>query len=179
MRYLTLLTIFYYPVYVIYYILKRIVYMFVYPFAYVFRNKARDESKYWYDYHKAIRKEYKGSLFWTLIWGALDDVTLYENVDKEWIKAPKWLPTDFLKSYYWGAIRNNAVNLSRILAIKEFKDRIIHVGGKYNFFEIKHFKGFPYYAPYFQFYIPKTFIRIKAGWLTNGKYEMSIREKII
>jgi len=183
MKYLTLLTFVYIPLYLVYYLIKRPIFMLLYPIAYIFRKQITKNVRTKYDYKEWDKtKQYnwkeKPPLIWYLLWLILDDPTYFEpHGDGEYFDEylPGWLYEkqgkfwEFVKAYYWGALRNNAVNLSRVIAVKGFIDRYVHIGGKYNFIEVKGFKGFPYYVSYFQFYIPFTKdIRVKVGWLTNG-----------
>ena len=192
LKYFTLLTVLYYPFYIVFYLIKRVFFLLFYPIPYLFRDKITKEVRSKYDYKawgktKIYSWHSKPKLLWYLLWLVLDDSCYFEKHGNgeyfeyllpEWLKKKKGKFWEFIKAYYWGSLRNNAVNLSRVMTIKNYKGVLLHIGNKHNFFQIKEYRGSPYYAPYFQFYFYGTDIRLKAGWLTNGKYEMSIRKKL-
>lgn len=181
MKYLTFLTIIYIPIYLIYYIIKRIIFTIIYPIAYILRKqinkKVRSEYDYFIDWerHRHIKFNTKIKKLWLFLWFALDDAPYFLNNYKEYFDKyiPKYYKTEFLKSFYWGALRNNAVNLSRYIAIYNYKEIFVKIGN-INKIEIKHFGCFPYFLPFIEFYTGK--LRWKAGWLKNGKFEIGIRK---
>lgn len=180
------LTLFYYPVYFIFYIIKWVVFFLMYPISYMFKDRITEKIRENYkdtDGHP-IRMKDIDHPFLFILWLALDD-NPYFDVGREYYKGyiNKFVAkygNEFLKSWFWSGIRNNSVNFSRVLALTEYIGirRILlgKINGR-NRLEIKHYDCFPYYMPYFQFYLYKTSIRIKAGWHTNGRFESRIKDE--
>ena len=174
------MTFIYIPLYLIFYIPKRIFFTILYPISYIFRKQINKKVRSKYDYllwdkkHK-LQLKIKPNLFYFL-WFALDDAPYFLNDKKEYFDEyiPKFYKTEFLKSFYWSVLRNNAVNLSRVMAIKGFVSRSRIIGNDRNFAEVKHFEGFPYYVPYVEYHF--GCIRFQAGWLTNGKFQIEFRK---
>ena len=174
-----ILTFIYILFYFIFYIIKRIFFTIIYFVSYLLREQINKKVRSKYNYNLWDKKhilnlKIKFNIFYFL-WFALDDAPYFLNNKKEYFDEyiPKIYFTEFLKSFYWSAIRNNAVNLSRVMAIKGFISRKKIIGNK-NFMEVKHFKGFPYYVPYLEYHF--GCMRLQAGWLTNGKFQIEFRK---
>ncbi len=158
--------------YWIFEIVKHPVYWILYIPAYFNRN--------W------VRKNKERNIIAFILWTALDDSVMhdketydYENhrIKQEWFDygIPKWLKhaPAWIKAWWWGAWRNNSVNLLHYIRLKEFKGIVFKIGNECNFYEIKKFSTFPYYFPYFEFRIKN--IMFSSGWLRSGVMQTLVR----
>jgi len=156
--------------YIFYYITKRILFMIIYPISYIFKNKLeviRESYNYYLDWEKnrdiksKLKDKNKILLF---LWFALDDAPYFSKNEEYYEnKCPSWLKSDFLKAFYWGAIRNNAVNLSRFLSSgKEISKNIIF-NNKKIYFVIRKFNFFIKYLPFFEIWFTER-KKLKIGW---------------
>ena len=88
MKYLTLLTFVYIPLYLIYYLIKHPIFMLLYPIAYIFRKQITKNVRTKYDYKeldktKQYNWEEKPPLIWYLLWLILDDSTTLSLTEME------------------------------------------------------------------------------------------------
>jgi hypothetical protein len=141
-------------------LIKRPIFWLIYPVAYLFRHKYRS-------------------------W-ALDDSIRNENikdfgVDKEycwygkrWAFVEKYLPYDFCRSWYWGAWRNNSINLMDaterwIGSQTNKKER----SQKDSYYEVRTFTSGKK-LPYLQYWIGGW--RLQIGFLSCGRFQQQIRK---
>ena len=166
--------------YLLYYFLKRIFFMIFYPISYVFRRKLlsiREAYDFYTDWEedRNIRSKLKNkNKILLFLWFALDDAP-YFSKGKEYYeeKCPSWLKLDFLKSYYWGAIRNNSVNLSRFLSPgREIEEKYIINKSKAKLI-IRKFNFFISKLPFFEIWFTKH-VKFKIGWKSYGVFSFRL-----
>lgn len=164
------------PILVITEVLKRIVFMVIYPISYVFRKWVR----------MGVRNVVRH-----ILWLALDDSINKEGLevygkDIEYCaygkrsglveKLPEGWFKEFARSYHWGALRNNAINLTWELTPGDMVSVRSRWGkGLCNFYELRNYPG-NWVLPYLQFYVYGD-LRFKIGFLTNGRFELQLRTK--
>ena len=161
----------------------------IYPVAYVFRDSLRTREVTDHD-NLYIPKP---GPFGRLLWCLLDDSINIEgihcyNKDVEYCVYGKrsqiveWLPKssfkEFMRSFYWGCLRNNCVNLSRILSPGTMVRQVVVLGYDdpsldESFYAMRIYRN-RVRRPYLQFFIGS--LRFKIGWLTNGRFEMGVRK---
>jgi hypothetical protein len=141
---------------------------FIYSLAYALRWHIRTDKILVENYLYKWRKGW----FW--LWIFLND-SIYLSYNLEYpIKQkyyPKWIwnsKSDFLKSYWFNAIRNNGVNFNNYAAffiIGKFIKVVKHYGNDKNFIEIRQFEKKT--LPAFNFYLfgKKFFI----GYAKSGR----------
>lgn len=153
-------------------LIKRPIFWLIYPIAYSLRKWCRVSK-----YNSA-----------KLLWYALDDTIYYENLkeygeDLEYCYygkrskfVEKFLPYDFCRSFYWGAWRNNSINLMNEtekwigpkISIVSHND----LGGK-SFYEIRLFAS-AHSLPYLEYWIGGW--RLQIGWISCGRFQQQIRK---
>ena len=173
---------------------KRLLSPFVYPLAYLLRHWLRTDEE-------ALRHE-EASSVGVVLWGhtrgfgflhAFLDDSINAEGRIRWGKDidychygnrsrfVEWLPEsafkEFARSYYWSALRNSAINLTWTLCLGDMTGESIEWAGKdpRNYVALRHYEG-DKSRLYVQFY-PWGDMRFKIGWLTNGRFEIQLREK--
>ena len=175
-------------------IFKKLISLFVYPMAYLFRHKvyrSKEANKDNWQLDK-VRQYNKGIKF--LIWLFLDD-SIHSDYGKEYAqgKYPKILNyikpqflSEFLKSYWFSAVRNSSNNMSHYLSVGDLIKVIENKKYIWNRFTLYLYKRM--YTKNNQvkvrcrielfIKIGGKYCRIAGGWLKNGKYEgISLRCK--
>lgn len=150
---------------------KRVLSAVLYPMAYVLRFYAREGSILW-----------PGYLFnydWLLVWMFLDDSAALE-FGKEYANKPKYYPawvwntgSDFLRAYWWAAIRNSMVNWNNANAyiVGEYARTVLRRGSERNFYEVREFAS-GRRRPYCEFYLFGRWNQI--GWIKKGRFEIDV-----
>jgi len=128
---------------------------FIYPIAYLLRWYIRTGEVLVPNYLYKWRKGW----FW--LWVYLNDSEYSDGTYTEYGDSEKYCPkwvwnskSDFLKSYWFNAIRNNAVNHNTYKAkiiIGKYVDVYKHYGNNKNFFELRRFEN--KILPAIQFYL--------------------------
>jgi hypothetical protein len=154
--------------------LRRITSALLYPFVYPLKSLLRDRVILWPDYL------YEPSPLWPL-WLLLDDSVLLE-FGKEYGDRAKYYPgwiwaagSDFLKAYWWAAIRNSCVNWRNLDAylLGGYQGELRRVGSGRNFYCVRQFKHGK--RPYCEFW---TFgRRNQIGFVRGGKFEIDILKR--
>jgi hypothetical protein len=150
---------------------------FIYPFAYALR---------WYIRTGEILVEnylYKWRKGWFWLWIYLNDSEVINDgtdfADEEKY-YPRWIwnsKSDFLKSYWFNAIRNNGVNFNNYTAffiIGKFIKVIKHYGSDKNFIEIRQFEKKTLPAINFYLFKKKFFI----GYAKSGRLWIELFKNI-
>jgi hypothetical protein len=166
-------------------IIKRVVSIPIYPVAYYLRDIIRSDRRDGDMYIPANNEIAK------ILWLTLDDsinIEGYEDYGKdiEYCAYGKRAPIiekmkdgpfkEFARSFHWGCLRNNCINLSRLMSPGKMSSEKIILGGKpKNFLSIRMYTG-RRFRPYLQFYVWGD-LRFKAGFLTNGRWELQLRSK--
>ena len=173
---------------------QRLLGLALYPIAYALRHAIRTDEV-------LMRHEQAASvgvvLWWPrdykLLWLLLDDsinaegrlkfgkdidYCAYGNRNK-WIeKLPDGTFKEFARSWHWSAVRNSAVNLSWVNALGDMTaEDILHGAKPRNFVAERTYPGGKKRL-YIQFY-PWGDFRVKAGFLSNGRYEIQARTRKI
>ena len=91
-------------------------------------------------------------------------------------KLPEGKFKEFARAYHWSACRNSCINLTWLLSLGDMTDEKILYGEKpRNFIAERTYPGGEKRL-YVQFY-PWGDFRVKAGWLSNGRFEIQARVK--
>lgn len=163
-------------------LVKRPFFMVLYSLAYACRRKARSVCKNaWYTY---------------ALWLALDDSIVLDSERRcgkrleyccygkreplgfitERLSAG-WL-TEFLRSWSWGALRNNAINLRDEMALGVQTGLVKHIslGNPPNCYEVREFGTRR--RPYLELWPlwPWYGFRIQVGWLSGGFFQVQARK---
>ena len=128
---------------------------------------------------------------WTWLWYLLDDSINAEgeviySVDIDYCaygnrsalveKLPDGKFREFARSWHWSAVRNSCINLTWLLALGDMtSEKILHGSKPRNFIAERTYPGGTKRL-YIQFY-PWGDFRVKAGFLSNGRFEIQAREK--
>ena len=172
---------------------KRLISPFVYPLAYLLRHWLRTDEE-------ALRHEQASSVGvvlwrhrpgWFLLamflddsinaegrirWGKDIDYCAYGNRSDLVEKLPEGKFKEFARSWHWSAVRNSCINLTWLTALGDMTgERILHGEKPRNFVAERTYPGGKSRL-YVQFY-PWGDMRFKIGWLTNGRFEIQLREK--
>ena len=162
----------------------KLISLFVYPISYLFRNKLR-KYIYFKDQKGLELHEENCSVITKVLWFFLDDSIWLENIrehktnkeyciygKKNWLveKLSEGKLKEFLRSYYWGAIRNSNENLLMYIAF----GKLLYVRKyiKNNFIEFRigrHLKTI-YPIPFLDIYLWK--LHLSTGFYKgNGKFK--------
>lgn len=150
-------------------LVKRPVAWVVYPFAY------------------PRRVELRASVGKPVLWYFLDDTIHNENLSEFGVDADyctygkksafveKFLPFDSVRSWYWSAWRNSAINLmvelEQMVGPMQRPIKTIRIGTR-SFYEVGKFL-LARELPYLEFWIGSW--RLQAGWLTCGRWQLQFR----
>ena len=156
-------------------LIQRIVTVPFYPLAYIDRKNLRA--------NRAAGK-------WTFLWWVLDDSIHQHSLDRgfdiEYCDYGKREPLgfiterlpdgkfkEFMRSFGWGAIRNNCINLAcqTEIWIGWATGVYYRIGSETSYYEIKMFKHLA--LPYLELHIGKVFIQ--AGWIKCGRYQVEFK----
>ena|SRR3990172_8695093 len=178
------------PIMMAFEVVKRIVTIPFYPLAYLMRRKLRTSVIQ----EETLYIPQPGNLK-RLLWCMLDDSINIEGIqiykkDIEYCaydkrsKLIERLPVgrfkEFMRAFHWGCLRNNCVNLSRIMSPgKMVKQKIVWGDdeARLSFYAVRTYPE-KVKRPYLQFFIGED-LRVKAGWLTNGRFEMGVRRVVL
>ena len=165
------MTIILLPICAILELVKRPVFWVIYPVAYWFRRWAR------------ANKDGLGRLLWATLDDSIRNENLKDyNVDLEYcyygkrcVFIEKYLPHDFFRSWYWGAWRNNSINLM-ILTEKWIGTKLTVISRKQinaeSFYEVRRFaSGFK--LPYLEYWFGKW--RLQIGFISCGRFQQQFR----
>ena len=149
---------------------KRVLSAVLYPVAYALRHKVRYQTLTPIDWRDYLRLPLHG--YWWPLWLLLDDSVFIEfGVDygnrEKYFPAFVWASgSDFLKAYWWSAIRNSCVNWNNYAAMKlgRFLSEEPH-DGKRNFYVTRTYEHAR--RPYCEFWLFGRWNQI--GWLRGNK----------
>jgi len=163
------MTILWLPLAAIAELVKRVLSALLYPLAYALRFCAREGVILWPEY-----------LFHpdnVLIWVFLDDSAALEY-GKEYANKPKYFPdfiwdtnSDFLKAYWWAAIRNSCVNWNNWRAFKLGTMTSEEPHTAKNFCVTRTFSSGGK-RPYCEFWLFGKWNQI--GWIKRGRFEIDV-----
>ena len=148
---------------------KRVASAVLYPLAYALRFHAREGSILWPGYL------FHPDRVW--VWVFLDD-SVFMEFKKEYADKPKYYPafiwntgSNFIRAYWWSAIRNSCVNLNNYLAFKlgEMVSEEPHDGK--NFYVTRTFASGGK-RPYCEFYLFGRWNQV--GWIKKGRFEVDV-----
>jgi hypothetical protein len=152
---------------------KRVLSAVLYPVAYALRRSVRFHGSMWPEY-----------LYWprfTPLWVFLDDSVEMEFW-KEYADNPKYYPawvwasgSDFLRAYWWAAIRNSCVNWNNYSAFRlgSMTAEEGHAGRK-NFYITRTFASGAK-RPYCEFYLFGRWNQV--GWISRGRFEIDVMKR--
>lgn len=172
---------------------KRVIGLCLYPVAYALRHYIRtDEVMIEHKQAAACGAVcWRPRAGWGALWAILDDsINLegrmiyardidYHNSGKRSSlveKLPEGAFKEFARSWHWSAVRNSCINLTWIMSPGDMVSEAVKWGEKpRNFYAVRTYpKGKTRH--YFQFY-PWGDVRFKVGFLSNGRFEIALREK--
>ena len=151
---------------------KRVVSALLYPLAYALRRQLRTG--------KVMRPEYLYEPAFFPLWLLLDDSIRMETGEDRanqpgkypaWVNALGW---NWLKCYWWSAIRNSCVNWNNYAAYR--LGRFLHEedhAGKRNFYIIRTYEGGR--RPYCEFWLLGRWNQV--GWITGGRFEIDVMKR--
>lgn len=168
--------IFWLPIAALAELIKRPVFWALYPFAYACRGWVRTRVNF---------------ISWGL-WFALDDSIVADSMARgagplEYCSYGKtsamveWMPAgaikEFCRAFYWGAWRNNAINLAITIERKTGPcvGTVKHYafGRHTSFYDIRRFAG-GLCLPYLEWWPTATF-RVQCGWISCGRFQVQAR----
>ena len=155
--------------------IKRCLSLALYPLIYPFRAKLRTDEILWATY--LFKPKVK------LLWFILNDSEKmkygveYANQDK-YYPTLFWVNGEFLRSYYFNAIRNSFVNWNNWVAFKLGRKVkcLKRYGSINNFIELRQFTNGK--RLYCEFYLGSKWQQF--GWISCGRFEIDLlkdREK--
>jgi hypothetical protein len=166
------------PIFVLLELIKRIIFLPIYPIAYLFRKWARFNYKF-------------NNLTAKILWFALDDSINIEGIEKygkdieycwygkrcNWIEKiiPEGSFKEFMRSFYWGALRNSSVNLTEAISAGNIILVLKRIGNNVNYFEVRKYNKI--ILPYLELH-PFGFM-LQAGFLKNGRFESEFTKRTI
>lgn len=156
-------------------IIKRVIGLFIYPVAYLCRGLCRTEKR---------------SFIFKFLWLFLDDSIVKDSLNRASLyldyccygkREPLGFITErmkdgpfkeFLRSYSWGCLRNNAINLAIVLEnyVGPMQSVLKHYGNK-SFYEVRRFKSLA--LPYLELWLGRY--RLQAGWLKCGRFQAQFK----
>lgn len=153
---------------------KRIASALLYPLAYALRKYACKPFVIWPEYLFEPRL--------VPAWLFLDDSILME-FKKEYADNPKYYPaviwntnSDFLRAYWWAAIRNSMVNWNNYSAYLtgDFVKAIRRYSIGRSFYEVREFANCT--RPYCEVWVFNR--RNQVGWIKRGRFEIDVMKII-
>jgi hypothetical protein len=162
-------------------IVKRIVTIPLYPLAYWRRKQCRPIIL-------SNGTELKARWFHFPLWLMLDDsihkASLARGFDIDYCDYGKREPLgfiteklkdgpfkEFMRSWNWGAVRNNCINLRDWLCAGPMLFECYRIGAGKSFYTVRRFDGIA--LPYLEIWIRGT--RFQCGWLTSGIFQVQFR----
>ncbi|HSW49200.1 MAG TPA: hypothetical protein VLH09_03450 [Bryobacteraceae bacterium] len=111
-----------------------------------------------------------------IVYGKDIDYCHYGNRSDLVEKLPDGKFKEFARSWHWSAVRNSCINLTWLLALGDMtSEKILHGSKPRNFVAERTYPGGKKRL-YIQFY-PWGDFRVKAGFLSNGRFEIQARVK--
>ena len=161
---------------VVFEIVKRAITPFFYWCAYVDRKKLRinrDQDKIgflWYLLDDSVRN-------YNLALNPPIDVEYKSDDHPHYAIVPSssaW--TNFWRSFLWGALRNNCINLTHAWSAGEMNWSVtsFYADGK-SFYRIGYYNHGR--LPYLEYWIGA--MRLQLGWLSNGRWQVQFRNPLI
>lgn len=156
---------------------KRVLSAVLYPVAYAFRRHVRTTDKLWDGYLYQPKRDLR-----LLLWLFLDDSAAIE-FGKEYADNPKYYPSciwntgsDFLRAYWWAAIRNSMVNWNNANAfiMGEYTKTVSRRGSERNFYEVREFAS-GRRRPYCEFDLFGKWNQV--GWIKKGRFEIDVMKR--